>query len=218
MARIYADLHIHTSVSDGRASPIEALYAAMGKGLNAIAITDHNSFRGAILARKAAARLREAPLVIIGNEVRTQYGDVLVYCLDEVDIPYTLPELIDRAHEEGCLVVPAHPFDVLRLGIGDLVYELKGWDAIEVWNASASRGANRKAIEAAKLLGLPGLASSDAHIPEYIGVAYTIIEADGYSVEAVLDAIRKGRTRPRYGYPPFKYLLKRFAWSVRRLL
>ncbi len=215
--RIRADLHIHTLVSDGKASPVEVLYTALDKGLDAIAITDHNSFRGAVQAKKYIKNLPEPMVVIIGNEIRTQYGDVLVYCLDEVDIPNTLPELIDRAHENNCLVVPAHPFSIFRSGIGDVIYEYKGWDAIEVFNASASKGANKKAVEAAKILGLPGLASSDAHILEYIGVAYTIIEVNELSDEEILEAIRKGYVKPKPGKPPFNIVAKRFTWAIEKV-
>lgn len=218
MPRLAADMHIHTTISDGKASPMEIIYAAIDKGLDVISITDHNSFQGSVIAKKIASSINDAPIIVIGNEIRTQYGDVLVYCIEEPDIPYTLPELIDRAHEENCLVVPAHPFDIFRLGIGDMIYEFSGWDALEVWNASASHGSNKKAMKAAKILGLPGLANSDAHIPEYIGAAYTIIEADDYSVEAVLEAIRKSKVHPHPGYPPFKHVIKRFAWSFRRII
>ncbi len=215
--RVRADLHIHSTYSDGKASPAEIICTAFGKGLRAIAITDHNTFRGGVVGSRIARSIPDAPLVIVGNEVRTQYGDVLVYCMEEVDIPYTLPELIDYAHENNCLVVPAHPFDSLRLGIGEAIYEYRGWDAVEVWNASATRGSNYRAVEAAKTLGLPGIANSDAHIPEYIGVAYTVIEVEELSIEALFKAIKKGYVHPHYGYPPFKYMVKRVVWSIEKL-
>lgn len=214
--RLKADLHIHSTYSDGRASPVEIIYTAIEKGLDVIAITDHNTFRGGVAGYKASKNIPDSPIVIIGNEVRTQLGDILVYCLDEVDIPYSVPEIIDRGHEDGCLVVPAHPFDILRLGIGEALFDYSGWDAVEVWNASSTHRANRRAIEAAKLLRLPGLANSDAHILEYIGVAYTLIEVDEYSVEGVFKAIKKGLVHPHYGYPPFKHLFKRFFWSLEK--
>lgn len=216
--KLKADMHIHTTISDGKMSPYEAVLTAIEKELGVIAITDHNSFQGGILAQEYARKYGHEIIVVVGNEVRTPHGDVLVYCSSRnvPNLPNTLPELIDKAHEENCLVVPAHPFDTLRLGIGDLVYELKGWDAIEVFNATASRGANKKAEEAARILGLPGLASSDAHIPEYIGVAYALIEVDEYSVEAVLEAIREKKVVPVKRYPPFRYFVKRILWAIER--
>lgn len=167
-------------------------------------------------ARRYAERIGAELVVVVGNEVRTQHGDVLVYCLDEIDYIDRLPELIDNAHEHECLVVPAHPFDTMRQGIGDAIYDYDGWDAVEVWNASASRGANRKAMQAARLLGLPGLANSDAHILEAIGAAYTWVEVDGPGDKAVLDAIKKGRVKPVPGRLPFRTQLRRLGWFIER--
>ncbi len=217
MTRVMGDLHIHSTFSDGRASPREILLAAVYKDLRVIAITDHNTFRGAVEAARLSRNMPEAPLVIIGNEVRTDHGDILVYCYEPIDTPHRLDLLIDEAHANNCLVVPAHPFDTWRAGIGDAIYDYReAWDAIEVWNASASKGANKKAMEAARLMGLPGLANSDAHILEYIGAAYTVFEIDELSIEGVFRAITSGHVYPRTGYPPFNVFLKRISWSIRR--
>lgn len=219
--KLKADLHIHSTVSDGRASPYELVLVAVEKEVDVISVTDHNSFQGSIVAYNYAKTHGREVQVIIGNEVRTPYGDILVYCSspDNIpDIPGSLHELIDKSHENNCLVVPAHPFDLFRLGIGDLVYEIKGWDAIEVFNASANKGANKRAEEAAKILGLPGLASSDAHIPEYVGVAYTIIDCDDIDPENILEAIRKNKVVPVKRYPPFNYIVKRITWSLKHRL
>ncbi len=216
--RARADLHIHSTYSDGRCSPKDIIIEAINKGIDIISITDHNSFRGAIVAARYAREIPDSPIVIIGNEVRTDLGDILVYCQEEFDAPRNVFELIDRAHENNCLVVPAHPFDIMRHGVGDHIFNIRGWDAIEVWNASAPPNANREAIKAARLLGLPGLASSDAHVPEYIGAAYTLIELEELTVESVLKAIKKGYVQPHYGYPDFKAFVKRVGWSIRRRL
>ncbi|MET1159708.1 MAG: PHP domain-containing protein [Thermoprotei archaeon] len=214
---VKADMHIHSSFSDGRASPREILLYAISKGLSVISITDHDTFAGSVEARKYAKNFEEKIVVIIGIELRVPQGDVLLYCYEPIETPRDLSVLIDYAHENNCLVVPAHPFDLLRLGIGDAIFEYKGWDAIEVWNASASKGANKKAIEAAKILDLPMLANSDAHIPEYIGVAYTMLEISELSIDGVFKAIKNNRVKPHYGYPPFRVFLKRIAWGIERI-
>ncbi len=209
-------MHIHSTYSDGRPGPREILLIAIDKGLSIISITDHNTFQGSVVASRIARHLPEAPLVVIGNEVRTDHGDILVYCMEPVNIPYRLDLLIDYAHENNCLVVPAHPFDIVRLGIGDALFEYKGWDAVEVWNASADPRANKRAMEAAKLLGLPGLANSDAHIADYIGVAYTVFELEDLDVEYVFKAIKDHRVYPHRGYPSFKAFFKKLSWSITR--
>ncbi len=213
---IKADLHIHSTYSDGKAGPREILLYSLYRDLGIIAVTDHNTFQGGLETYKLARNMDNAPLVLIGNEVRTDKGDILVYCFEPINTPHDVGELIDQAHSNDCLVVPAHPFDKWRSGIGENVYEYSGWDAIEVWNASATVSANREALRAAKLLGLPGLANSDAHILEYIGVAYTLINVDELSIENVFKAIRNNRVKPHYGRPPFKYFVKKVLWSIKR--
>lgn len=52
-----ADLHVHTTHSDGVCSPCEVVIAAAGVGLSAVAITDHDTVSAAAVARPEAARL-----------------------------------------------------------------------------------------------------------------------------------------------------------------
>jgi hypothetical protein len=52
-----ADLHVHTTHSDGSCSPFEVVNAAAAVGLSALAITDHNTLSALAVARPEAARL-----------------------------------------------------------------------------------------------------------------------------------------------------------------
>ncbi len=211
------DMHMHTTVSDGRASPEEVVLVAVEKGLDFIAVTDHDSFEGAIRARRAAASAGLDLVVIIGSEVRTTRGDILVYCMEGPPsrVPRDPLELRDYMRGENCLVVPAHPFDKRRKGIGELVYE-GGWDALEVFNAYSDPWSNRRAEEAARQLGLPGLANSDAHVPEAIGAAYNIVYCSDFTAEAILEAIRRGSVKPVPGRPGARVYLGTLAWSIER--
>jgi len=65
---------------------------------------------------------------------------------------------------------------------------------LEVMNASTLRRHNRSAIELAELLALPKVGGSDAHVDTAVGDAYTIVDAGARSVEAVLEALKSGRT------------------------
>lgn len=64
-----ADLHIHTTASDGLLTPAEVLAAAAAAGLSHIAITDHDTVDG--LAAIAARPLPASPAVIPGIEFST---------------------------------------------------------------------------------------------------------------------------------------------------
>lgn len=211
-----ADLHIHSSHSDGKASPVEILYTALEQGLDIISITDHDTFSGSMTALKSANSI--GIIVIPGVEVRTDKGDILLYCESEIDFPRRIDTLIEKAHSENCLVVPAHPFDILRLGVGDYLFETNKWDAIEVWNASANKGANYKAIEAARTLGKPGLSNSDAHLPSEIGIAYTIIETQSPKIEHILEAIRKNNVKPVFRSISIKSRIDRIIWNLDKII
>ncbi len=78
----YADLHIHTTASDGLLTPAEAVRLAENLQLSVIAITDHDTIDGVAPALAAARKVA----VIPGIEVNTDYGDkgihILGYYLD----------------------------------------------------------------------------------------------------------------------------------------
>ena len=68
------DLHIHTSCSkDGESSVQQVLSAAIAAGLDAIAITDHDTMQGYKIARE----LDTSVLVIPGVEISTREGHVI---------------------------------------------------------------------------------------------------------------------------------------------
>ncbi len=80
-----ADLHLHTTYSDGRFTPSELVDAAVLAGLRAIALTDHDHTGGLPEARLRARNYRLE--VISGVEINTVWQErelhVLGYCIDE---------------------------------------------------------------------------------------------------------------------------------------
>ncbi|MBR4084312.1 MAG: PHP domain-containing protein [Lachnospiraceae bacterium] len=71
------DLHVHSTASDGSFSPTELVDYAIEKGLQAFALTDHDSVAGVDEAISYAAALRktreDVPEVIPGIEFSTEY-------------------------------------------------------------------------------------------------------------------------------------------------
>ena len=64
-----ADLHVHTTHSDGVCSPCEVVIAADCVGLSALAITDHDTLSALAVARPEAARLGIELIAGIESEV-----------------------------------------------------------------------------------------------------------------------------------------------------
>ncbi len=69
------DLHIHTTASDGTASPTEVVAAAHGLGLTAMAVTDHDTVSGIDEATAEGQRLGIE--VVPGIELSSRYGKTI---------------------------------------------------------------------------------------------------------------------------------------------
>lgn len=110
-----ADIHIHTTFSDGLNEPEAVVnYVLTQTDLDVIAITDHNTIAGAEVAydywRKHQHDFREIE-IIKGVEVSSAEGHILGLFLQE-DIPMNLSaaDTVDAIHEQGGLAIAAHPF------------------------------------------------------------------------------------------------------------
>jgi predicted metal-dependent phosphoesterase TrpH len=139
-----------------------------------VAITDHNETAAAM---KAAASWSGPVRVIVGEEIRTQAGEVIGLFLTE-RIPYVLPvaEAIGRIREQGGLVYLPHPYDPARGSLraaADALCADGLADIVEVFNAKiADHALNDLAAALAERCGLPAGAGSDAHDPAGVGAAY----------------------------------------------
>ena len=83
-----ADLHLHTTASDGRLGPEEIVGLAVKVGLDVIAITDHETVDGvapALAAARAFPALTVIPGVEIGTDVPRGEVHVLGYFVDYTD-------------------------------------------------------------------------------------------------------------------------------------
>ncbi len=186
------DPHVHTDASHDCSTPVEAvLRAADEAGLDAVAITDHDTVEGAVRARELAAD-RELT-VVPGVEVSTGAGHLLALGVETAPPPgRPLPDTVARVRELGGVAVIPHPFQLTRHGVGRR--HLGEPDALETLNAMAVTGLqNLRARAAARKRGLPGIGASDAHAARQVGRAYTAVEVDGpATVDRLLDAVREG--------------------------
>ena len=174
-----ADLHIHTTASDGTATVPELLeYVARTTDLRVIGITDHDSIAG---AKEAAHLARQFGInVIIGEEVSTTDGHLLALFIDTFLPPHRpAAETIAAIHAQGGLAIVPHPFDRSVSSLGRSGLQHAGWDfdAIEGFNAGviwSQRGCNGAARHAAAAMGLPAIGGSDAHTLATVGLGYTL--------------------------------------------
>ncbi|MHA1839216.1 MAG: PHP domain-containing protein [Candidatus Ranarchaeia archaeon] len=190
------DFHVHTCAShDGVGTPKEMVDAAIRKGLDAIAITDHDTIKGLPKAIEYARRLTESQLLVIpGIEVSTENGHILGIGISEPIQSHLSPELtIKKIHSLGGLAIPAHPFDSLRAGCGNKINIITTRiDAVEVLNGGiVLPWANHRAKRWSRLHNIVGIGGSDAHMPEVVGCALTLIQKDNSDKQCTFDMIKR---------------------------
>lgn len=220
-ARGAADLHLHTSYSDGWPSPVELVrHAARNTELDVIAVTDHDTIRGALEAQELAAAFTR-PHVIVGEEVSSRDGHILGLFLAKGIRPgMSAAATVDAIHAQGGLAVAAHPFwRTARAtrgrgpvhGVGWLAAELD-FDAVEVENSTPGfYPFNRLAGRLNAGLGTAELGNSDAHILDAVGRAYTTFP--GTTAGDLRRAIEGGRTRARRRRYEAIGLVRYAAWG-----
>jgi len=180
-----ADLHIHTLYSDGTASVAQVLdWVEHQTDLDLIAITDHERIDGALRARELQAAGDFHFELSVGEEITTRRGHLLALFIEE-RIPALRPlgETVERIHAAGGIAVAPHTMAPLTPSVGGgSMRQLqrdtdagRHLDAIELMNPSAAGRARHHARRRlnAELLHLPGIGSSDAHVVEGIGTAWT---------------------------------------------
>ncbi len=197
---VRVDCHLHTVASGDAITTLDQLAErAAQEGIDVVCITDHNVTSAAMAA---AAGGLDGLRVIVGEEIRTQAGEVIGLFLTE-RIPYVLPvaEVVGRIRDQGGLVYLPHPFDPGRGSLGAAADRLCAdgmTDIVEVFNAKiADQVLNEQAVALAARWDLPGGAGSDAHDPPGIGAAYLEMpDFDGPA--SFLTSLRSGRVVGEY--------------------
>ena len=203
-----ADLHLHTTASDGWPAPHQLVDYARATRLDVIAVTDHDTIEGALRAADYAAGFSKLD-VVIGEEVSSRDGHIVALYVERRIRPgMSAAATVHAIHEQGGLAVAVHPFwrTQRRIrngrvhGVGWLAAELD-FDAVEVENATPGFYVfNQLARRLNMGLGSAELGGSDAHILDAVGRAFTMFP--GKTPKALRTAIESattvaGRTRYR---------------------
>ena len=110
---LICDLHVHTNASADGHCPVEkVLERAKAAGLDAVAVTDHDTTVSAL----KALSLESEVIVIPGIEVSTKDGHVLILgTTKEYEAGKPADETIAEAHADGCVTVIPHPYHLFVL-------------------------------------------------------------------------------------------------------
>jgi predicted metal-dependent phosphoesterase TrpH len=195
-----ADIHIHTTASDGFATVEQVLdHVAKIGTLSVIAITDHDVLDASLWAYTHRERY---PFEIIpGLEVSSADGHVLgLWVTQPVEKGMSLKETVAAIHEQGGIAILAHPFEMTVCARAARRYLLQpelvkeaGIDAIEIHNAGTlTPGCNLLAPRLAAQVGLPVTGGSDAHSLSAVGRGWT--RFPGSTADALRTALVQGKT------------------------
>jgi hypothetical protein len=206
------DFHVHTCYSsDGITTPREVVGYAKKRGLDGVAITDHDTVEGAL-------RLKGKTDIIIvpGIEVTALEGHVLALNVtNPVASGLTFSETIRKIHDASGIAVAAHPFALLK--VLKPAYIPPNFDAIEVINATAAPFSlsTHLSKKLALRLNLPQIAGSDAHYGPEIGFAYTLVNADS-EIDDVMRSIKEGAVAPFGRAIPWSLRLRRVSLNLKK--
>jgi hypothetical protein len=203
-----ADLHIHSNFSDGQNSIEEILeFVETKTDLDLIAITDHDTIEGALLAQKIVKDKNYRFDVVVGEEVSTKLGHIVgLFLTKQINPDMTLSKTLEAIRAQNGIAVVSHPLFHTKMrskgglsmdgiGLANLIKHKQLIDAVEEINATPSL--SRENLQAGfvnnTLLFKAEVGSSDAHIKDIIGKGTTIFK--GKSQQDLVKSMRNYQTK-----------------------
>jgi hypothetical protein len=192
------DFHTHTGWSDGSLSPLGIVRQANRRGVDVVALTEHNTVLPSLAAR-IYSRAMDGPLVLTGEEVTTARFHVIALGIESTVSPnQPLEEVIADIHAQHGIAIAAHP---ARRYWPDLVPMREHFDGAEVMHPAAysERGEWRwedmVTFYEESQAPLSAIGSSDYHWMSVLGLCRTLVFVrEPVSEGAVLDALREHHT------------------------
>lgn len=185
------DMHCHVKEGsvDSRVSLEQYINILKQKGFQGMVVTDHDTYEGyRHWKNHLKAKEKDGFVVLKGIEYDTRdAGHILVIMPEGVKMRLLemrgmrVSVLIDLVHRNGGVLGPAHPCGEKYMSFTNTkrFYQspelMKRFDFVEVFNACEPAQSNAGALALAEKYGLMKVGGSDAHRPDCVGQAYTII-------------------------------------------
>jgi predicted metal-dependent phosphoesterase TrpH len=169
------DFHAHTNFSkDCALSPLCVIKTARLRGLNGIAITDHDTEEGGL------ATLEMNPykdfLVIPGVEIKTDLGDLIGLYIKHPIKSRRFFDVADEILAQGGVTYVPHPLRTF-LNPEEFYGTFSGADAWELFNGRYTSAEMDRSISFFEGRGAAFLSGSDSHFSWDIGVCRTELPA-----------------------------------------
>ena len=211
---MFIDLHMHEKrySLDSTLALEEIVEIAKKRGLDAICITDHDSMGLREYAEEYSKKTGFP--IFVGIEYFSLQGDILAFGIDHYpEDRISAQEFIDYVHEQGGVVVSAHPFRHNRRGLEGYLDILKGVDAIEILNGSTLPDAAMVAVQYARKYGFAITGGSDCHYPDKVGICATYFPNEIKTMDDLVSAIRNRECQPAF-HQDHSY----YVWDINKLL
>ena len=213
---VVIDFHVHSNYSpDSTLSPRKIIKTAKRKGLNGVAVTDHNTIEGGLEAFEIAKSEKDF-IVIIGAEIRTNVGEVIGIFLSQEIQSREFSRVISEIKKQGGLVILPHPYRTFPDIVPSQVVATV--DIIEGFNARMKNDSlNLKAQELAMKFRKPMVGGSDAHFAHEIGNGRTILANTPLQPDAIKKALLEGKAKIEGKILPF-FLYASYEFGVGKVL
>ncbi|MGC9444861.1 MAG: CehA/McbA family metallohydrolase [Candidatus Methanospirareceae archaeon] len=203
------DLHVHTNYSlDGHDTVERIIAVAQARGLDGLAICDHNTMAGVQAARDYVAAHDLKFMIVPGEEVSTAQGHLLLLGLERcIERGMSASETIravrhyERELAQSIVIIAPHPYHPFRNSIGNLCTQPE-IEAIEVFNSRYFTGlGNLRARRTAQRAGKIAVAGSDAHSADCVGLATVTVDVAADEAarmpdyRALVQSLKAGRVR-----------------------
>jgi predicted metal-dependent phosphoesterase TrpH len=210
------DMHLHSCFSnDGMGTPQDLIKSLKKRGLQGMALTDHNTMSG---YRTVQQVVPNDFLVIPSVEISTADGHLLAINVTEtIQAGLSVEETVERIIDAGGEPIVPHLFRLLSGIKKDKLKRIQTKiSAIEVFNGCSVPNTNLKTAKVAHALNLGGTGGSDSHDPFYAGYAYTVIDSTDLRIDTILSEIKKKKTWGEGVTMPLAYRRDRMVLSVRQ--
>ncbi|MHA1251553.1 MAG: PHP domain-containing protein [Candidatus Helarchaeota archaeon] len=210
------DLHIHSKYSfDSYLSPKKIVKLSIKNGLTGIAITDHNSIKGAKEAYNYVQKNNQNLIVVIGAEFNTDFGEIIGLFIEnniKSRDPLTIIEGIKA--QDGFVILP-HPYKRGILHQDKSI--MKMIDAVEIFNARTTLPNNFKALELCHRFNKIPVCGSDAHFCFELGRTYLSINNCIQNNNDLISALLNKNFRI-FGTKNLSLFFKNITKSYRKLI
>ncbi|MCS7263564.1 MAG: hypothetical protein NZ805_01885 [Armatimonadetes bacterium] len=190
---VLANLHTHTTQSNGFLTPEQTVLWHLQRGYKVVAITDSNTVKGGEIARSFVERTNLPVTVLVGEEFRGKTHLVLLNIRSDISPrDFDVPEAIREAKRQGGIVIAAHPWTSKHS-----VEELVEWgvDGFEIVNGSVLGDEKLQALcKQRKLAALGNLDFRSDYTPD----TATVLPKWADTPEEVARALKEGKCAAIY--------------------